>query len=127
GRRLDLAKWLTEPNSRAAGLLSRVMVNRLWQHLFGRGLVPTPENFGLSGEPPTHQELLDWLSSEFVHNGWRIKPMLKLMMMSTAYRQRSQSASPSPFPSPPGGDGRVRGVADRTADPEKVDPGNQLL
>src|SRR5262249_24534575 len=83
GRRTALAAWLTEPNSRASALLSRVMVNRLWQHLFGRGLVPTPENFGLSGEPPTHPELLDWLSSEFVRGGWRIKPMLKLMMTST--------------------------------------------
>jgi hypothetical protein len=93
GRRLALANWLTEPNSRAAALLSRVMVNRLWQHLFGRGLVPTPENLGQSGEPPTHPELLEWLSSEFVRGGWRVKPMLRLMMMSSAYRQSSQSLS----------------------------------
>src|SRR5262249_38269426 len=65
GRRLALAQWLTQPNSRASGLMARVTVNRLWQHLFGEGLVTTPENFGLSGTPPTHPELLEWLSSEF--------------------------------------------------------------
>ncbi|MBI1917202.1 MAG: DUF1553 domain-containing protein, partial [Planctomycetes bacterium] len=112
GRRSALASSLTERDSWAAALLARVMVNRLWQHLFGRGIVPTPENFGLSGEPPTHPELLEWLSGEFVHSGWRIKPMLKLMMMSSAYRQRSQSGST---------------VAHGTVDPEKVDPANHLL
>src|SRR5262245_66526251 len=67
------------------------MVNRLWQHLFGRGLVATPENFGLSGEPPTHPELLEWLAAEFARGGWRVKPMLRLMMASSAYRQESRS------------------------------------
>src|SRR5207253_1699587 len=81
GRRLALANWLTEPNSRASALLARVIVNRLWQNLFGNGLVPTPENFGLSGARPTHPEFLEWLSDEFARTGWRIKPMLKLMMM----------------------------------------------
>jgi hypothetical protein len=76
GRRLALARRLTEPDSRASALLARVMVNRLWQHLFGRGLVHTPENFGVSGEAPTHPELLEWLSGEFVRNGWRVKPLL---------------------------------------------------
>jgi hypothetical protein len=92
GRRLALARWLTQPNSRAAGLLARVLVNRLWQHLFGEGLVPTPENFGLSGTPPTHPELLEWLAGEFAGQGWRIKPMIKLMMTSAAYRQASRVA-----------------------------------
>jgi uncharacterized protein DUF1553/uncharacterized protein DUF1549 len=112
GRRLALARWLTEPDSRASGLLARVLVNRLWQHLFGQGLVPTPENFGLSGEPPTHPELLEWLSSEFVRTGWRIKPMLKLMMTSTAYRQASRLPRQ-----------QVTGAAH----PDQVDPGNKLL
>src|SRR5262249_28625874 len=70
GRRTALAHWLSSPDTRASGLLGRVMVNRLWQHLFGRGLVATPENFGLAGEPPTHPELLEWLNSEFARNGW---------------------------------------------------------
>ena len=109
GRRLALANWLTEPNSRASALLARVMVNRLWQHLFGEGLVPTPENFGLSGTRPAHSELLEWLSDEFARTGWRIKPMLKLMMMSSAYRQSSRPAEPS------------------AAAAEKVDPANKLL
>jgi hypothetical protein len=90
-------------------LLARVQVNRLWQHAFGQGLVPTPENLGRSGEPPTHPELLEWLSSEFVRGGWHVKPLLKLLMTSTAYRQTSRPAR------------------SETADPEKIDPGNQLL
>src|SRR5262249_17936512 len=65
GRRLALAQWITQPESRASALLARVMVNRLWQHLFGQGIVTTPENFGLSAEPPTHPELLHWLADEF--------------------------------------------------------------
>ncbi len=105
GRRTTLAQWITEPGSRASALLARVMVNRLWQHLFGQGIVPTPENFGHSGEPPTHPELLEWLSDEFARSGWRVKPMLKLMMTSTAYRQASR----------------------RAPDPKKIDPSNKLL
>jgi len=135
GRRLALAQWLTQPNSRASALLSRVMVNRLWQHLFGNGLVPTPENFGTSGEPPTHPELLEWLSSKFADGGWRIKPMLKLMMMSTAYRQSSHSHETGGtlvgrIVNPAATDGlTIRPTArdGLTTDPEKVDPGNKLL
>jgi hypothetical protein len=107
GRRTALARWLTEPGSRASALLARVMVNQLWQHLFGRGLVPTPENFGRSGEPPTHPELLEYLADEFARGGWRVKPMLKLLMTSTAYRQTSQSA--------------------RSGAAEAADPSNRLL
>jgi hypothetical protein len=113
GRRTALARWLTEPDSRASALLARVMVNRLWQHLFGRGLVPSPENFGQSGEPPTHPELLEYLAGEFARGGWRVKPMLKLLMTSTAYRQTSRSARP--------------GALAPAADPAAVDPSNQLL
>src|SRR5207247_9722679 len=89
------ARWLTEPNSRAAGLLTRVLVNRLWQHLFGEGLVPTPENFGRSGQSPTHPDLLEWLCVEFTRGSWRIKPALKLLMTSTAYRQASRISAPA--------------------------------
>src|SRR5207237_843169 len=93
GRRLALAHWLTEPSSRPAALLARVMVNRLWQHLYGQGLVAAPDNFGLSGEPPTHPALLEWLCGEFIRSGWRIKPLLRLMMTSMAYQQSSRPES----------------------------------
>src|SRR4029077_8174609 len=92
GRRLALARWLTGVNSRPSGLVSRVMVNRVWQHLFGRGIVATPENFGLVGEPPSHPELLEWLSTEFLHSNWRLKPLIKQIMISPVYRQSSEPA-----------------------------------
>jgi hypothetical protein len=88
GRRLALAGWIASPDNR---LTSRVMVNRIWQHHFGRGLVRSPNNFGLLGDRPTHPELLDWLASEFVRGGWRLKPIHKLIVMSSAYRQASRS------------------------------------
>lgn len=95
GRRLALARWLTFENSRAAGLVSRVMVNRVWQHLFGRGLVGTPENFGFGGEPPSHPELLEWLSAEFIRGGWRLKPLIRRVVTSSAYAQTSEPAGES--------------------------------
>jgi hypothetical protein len=88
GGRLALADWLTDP---ANPLTARVMVNRLWQHHFGRGIVPTPNEFGKQGEPPTHPELLDWLASEFVAGGWNIKAMHRLMLTSSAYRMSSKA------------------------------------
>jgi hypothetical protein len=66
------------------------MVNRIWQHHFGRGIVATPENFGHSGAPPTHPELLDWLAVEFMEHGWSVKHLHRLMMTSTAYRQSAR-------------------------------------
>jgi hypothetical protein len=90
GRRLALARWLTEPDTPASGLVARVMVNRIWQQLFGEGIVNPPDNFGHTGAAPTHPELLDWLATEFVRAGWHIKPMIKLIMMSNAYTQSSQ-------------------------------------
>ena len=75
GRRTALARWLTRTDSPASALLARVMVNRIWKQLFGQGIVPTPDNFGVQGQRPTHPELLEWLSAEFVANGWRIKPL----------------------------------------------------
>lgn len=86
GRRLALANWITAPDNQ---LTSRVFVNRIWQHHFGRGIVRSPNNFGLLGDAPTHPELLDWLANDFVNNGWRIKPLHKLILMSQAYRQSS--------------------------------------
>jgi hypothetical protein len=86
GRRLVFAKWLTRADH---PLTARVMVNRIWSHHFGAGVVVTTDNFGKSGEPPTNPALLDWLATEFVERGWSIKSMHRLIMTSTAYRQGS--------------------------------------
>jgi mono/diheme cytochrome c family protein len=86
-RRLSLARWLTDVDQGAGHLLARVVVNRLWQHHMGRGIVGTPSDFGLQGERPTHPELLDWLAQQLIANGWRLKPIHKLIMTSAAYRQ----------------------------------------
>jgi hypothetical protein len=86
GRRLAFARWLTRPDH---PLTARVMVNRIWRHHFGTGLVKTLGNFGTTGAPPTHPELLDWLATEFVRQGWSVKTMHRLMMTSAAYRQSS--------------------------------------
>jgi hypothetical protein len=86
GRRLALARWIIRPeNLRTA----RVMVNRLWQHHFGTGLVPTPNEFGTLGLPPTHPALLDWLAVEFIDSGWSVKAMHRLIMSSAAYQRGS--------------------------------------
>ncbi len=95
--RLGLAQWLT---SRDHPLVARVLVNRIWQRLFGYGLVRTPEDFGLQGQQPTHPELLDWLAVQFKANGYRIKPLHRLIMKSAAYR-RSSSVNASLFNSDP--------------------------
>ena len=89
-RRRSLANWMTDVDNGAGQLLARVIVNRLWQHHLGRGLVATPNDFGMQGERPTHPELLDWLASELIHNGWRLKPIHKLILTSSVYRQGSQ-------------------------------------
>jgi hypothetical protein len=88
GGRLALATWLTDPTN---PLTARVMVNRLWQHHFGHGIVPTPNDFGKLGDAPTHPELLDWLASEFVAGGWTIKRMHRLIMTSNAYQMSARA------------------------------------
>ena len=88
GRRLALAEWI---GSRDNKLTARVMVNRIWQHHFGRGIVRSANNFGTGGLRPTHPELLDWLATSFMDNGWRLKAMHKTIMMSNAYQMSSQS------------------------------------
>lgn len=85
--RLDLANWLADADH---PLVARVAVNRFWQMLFGVGLVRTHENFGRQGEAPTHPELLDWLAGEFVRSGWNVKALLRLIVMSSTYRQQSK-------------------------------------
>ena len=87
GRRLALARWLTRDDH---PLTARVMVNRIWYHHFGTGLVKSLENFGVKGERPSHPELLDWLAVRFVEEGWSIKELHRLIMNSRTYRQSSQ-------------------------------------
>ena len=100
-RRKAFAEWVTSPRN---PLTARVMVNRIWQHHFGEGIVRTPSNFGKTGEPPTHPELLDWLASEFVAKGWSIKAMHRLLLTSDAYQMAS----------------------DDVADNRKIDPDNRM-
>jgi mono/diheme cytochrome c family protein len=87
GRRLALARWIASPDNT---LTSRVIVNRIWQQHFGRGLVATPNNFGKMGARPTHPELLDWLATWFIDNGWSLKKLHELIVTSQAYQQASE-------------------------------------
>jgi hypothetical protein len=103
-RRIDFAKWVTNPDH---PLAARVFVNRIWQHHFGRGIVGTPNDFGTRGERPTHPELLDNLATELIANGWHLKPIHRMIVLSNTYRQASKVP------------------ASETA--KKVDPDNRLL
>jgi mono/diheme cytochrome c family protein len=85
-RRKQLAQWLTSDSN---PLAARVMVNRIWQGHFGRGIVGTPNDFGRQGDPPTHPELLDWLAAEFIADGWRVKPLHRLILLSNTYQMAS--------------------------------------
>jgi hypothetical protein len=105
-RRLAFAEWLTQPDH---PLTARVLVNRLWLHHFGEGIVGTPDNFGRAGDAPTHPELLDWLATEFVARGWSVKAMHRLMLTSSVYRQSSAVS------------------AETRAAAKKIDPDNHLL
>ncbi|HTK78009.1 MAG TPA: PSD1 and planctomycete cytochrome C domain-containing protein [Gemmataceae bacterium] len=86
-RRNALAEWLIDVDHGAGHLLARVIVNRLWYYHTGRGIVATPSDFGAQGEKPTHPELLDWLAGELIRNGWRLKPIHKLILTSSVYMQ----------------------------------------
>jgi mono/diheme cytochrome c family protein len=86
-RRTAFARWITDVDQGAGQLLARVIVNRLWQHHFGRGIVATPSDFGATGAAPTHPELLDWLAGELIRNGWQLKPIHRLLMNSAVYQQ----------------------------------------
>jgi hypothetical protein len=87
GRRTALANWITRPDNQ---LSTRVIVNRVWQYHFGRGIVGTSSDFGKLGEAPTHPELLDFLTNKFVANGWHLKPLHREIMLSAAYRQTAR-------------------------------------
>ncbi len=106
GRRLAFARWLTQPDH---PLTARVMVNRIWLHHFGEGLVSTPEDFGTLGSAPSHPQLLDWLAREFVESGWSVKHIHRMIMTSTTYRQRSTAEE------------------SQLASAREVDPDNRLL
>ena len=125
GRRLALARWLTRPDH---PLTARVMVNRAWQHLLGTGIVATPDNFGRSGAPPTHPELLDWLALRFIAGGregtehggaWSLKSLIRLIVTSSVYRQASGPADC--LDAPQLNSARMAGIA------QALDPGNRLL
>jgi hypothetical protein len=102
GRRTALANWLADASN---PLTTRVIVNRVWQYHFGRGLAGTPSDLGLMGERPTHKELLDWLTAEFVEKGWSLKKLHKLILTSNTYQQSTA----------------------HNAESAKVDPDNKLL
>jgi hypothetical protein len=108
GRRAALARWLCRGDH---PLVSRVMVNRMWLHHFGEGIVASPNDFGAMGEPPTHPELLDWLAAELVERGFSLKAMHRLMVASAAYRQASRVDLDDP----------------RHARAQEIDAGNRLL
>ncbi|WP_422928891.1 DUF1553 domain-containing protein [Singulisphaera sp. PoT] len=107
--RLGLARWLLDPDH---PLTARVTVNRLWQMMFGKGIVETSDNFGNQGAQPTHPELLDWLTREFIRSGWDVKHLLTLMANSATYRQASH-ASPELLAKDPGNVLLARGPARR--------------
>ncbi len=89
--RLGVADWLTDTEHGSGALLARVIVNRLWHHHFGRGIVATPSDFGTRGEKPSHPELLDWLASELIRGGWKLKPIHRQIMTSTVYMQAGET------------------------------------
>lgn len=86
-QRRALADWMTDPDQGAGALLARVIVNRVWQHHFGEGLVRTPNDFGIRGDRPSHPELLEWLAADFVANGWKMKRLHRMILLSDTYRQ----------------------------------------
>ena len=102
--RVAAANWLTDVKNGAGHLLARVIVNRIWQYHFGRGLVTTPSDFGTRGDRPTHPELLEWLAGEFIRGGWKLKPIHRLILASHTWMQANG----------------------RSADAETIDPNNRL-
>ncbi len=126
--RAQLANWIASPEN---PLTARIIVNRVWQHHFGRGLVATPSEFGTHGAKPSHPELLDWLASEFVAGGWSLKKLHRLMVMSEAYRLSSVAADVRRLHSNTQPATRStetsQSLLTSAATAEKVDPENRLL
>ena len=110
--RLDLAQAIA---ARENPLTARVLVNRVWLHHFGQGIVRTPSDFGLRGEPPTHPELLDWMAASFMDNGWSIKQLHRLIMLSATYQQSATA------------DGGPSVAHSSTPESQTLDPENRLL
>ncbi len=119
GRRRALANWITDTEHGAGHLLARVIVNRLWQHHFGRGLVETPNDFGLQGSLPTHPGLLDWLAAELIRQSWRLKPIHELILTSAAYQLAAERAS-SPDAGPVTGPESYRAFIPRRLQAEAI-------
>lgn len=92
GRRTAMANWITDVDHGAGALAARVIVNRLWQHHFGTGLVPTSNDFGQTGMKPSHPELLDWLAAELIRHDWKLKPIHRLLMTSATYQQAAAAS-----------------------------------
>jgi hypothetical protein len=118
--RTELARWLTRADH---PLTARVMVNRLWQWHFGQGIVATANDFGLNGDAPSHPELLDYLAHEFVRGGWRLKPLHRLIVLSSTYRQASVIPSGAKEDRLP----KEAGLLPRGRGAEDLDPDNRLL
>jgi hypothetical protein len=121
--RASLAHWLTDADQGAGHLLARVIVNRLWQHHLGQGLISTPSDFGSRGDRPTHPELLDWLATQLIAQNWSLKSLHRVIMTSAVYMQgatpsglaESEAASPTDE------------AGQALLDPQRVDPGNRLF
>lgn len=129
GRRATLARWLTDPKNPVAG---RVIVNRVWQYHFGRGLAANSSDFGRMGETPSHPDLLDWLSAQFIRDGWSLKALHRRIMTSATYRQSSRISKegelvlgdrPGPVPNSLGTGGLTEGGKMG----QRLDPENRLL
>ena len=116
--RLELADWIASPVN---PLTARVMVNRVWHYHFGRGLVPTPNDFGKQGQPPSHPELLDWLALRFLESGWSVKAMHRLVLESRTYRLASEGFRVQ------GSEEKSLNPEPRTLNPLTIDPANTLL
>jgi Protein of unknown function (DUF1553)/Protein of unknown function (DUF1549) len=114
-RRLALARWISDPKN---PLTARVLVNRLWQHHFGEGIVSTPSDFGRNGARPSHPELLDWLASEFLSRGGSLKAIHRLIVTSSTYQQNSRIEDSG---------SRIEGGQPLPGDPRSTDAGNRLL
>jgi hypothetical protein len=127
-QRRAMAEWMADIEHGAGGLMARVIVNRVWQHHFGHGLVRTVNDFGARCDPPTHPELLEWLAYEFVKSGWRLKPLHRLIMTSATYGQRSDGVVESRSIGRAGRSPNTNTPAlQHSNTPAAIDPDNRLL